>query len=140
MDAILNAEKLISADVILVPDDVTEVDDHEAIRSNNIDKFKPSDDAILLASKLFVGAGFTVGHCVGISVSITGPLSLFKQVFELDVVENQKGGFAFVDSDQSEFSELPHKHIPKDLKGIVKDVVFPSPLDFGPTDFGSWGM
>jgi hypothetical protein len=105
----------------LTPDD--------RIVSENVAGYLPSPAAADAVAGWFRSAGFEVGSPFGMSLSVSGPPSLFRAVFGVDAVpdgapEREQTGLA-----------LPVATLPPEIRDLVEAVEFTPPPAFGPTDY-----
>lgn len=131
----LDKEKIISAQVILRAASGKVIDSKTIITSENIQNFVPSLELVASATEAFSAVGFDVGKMVGISFSISAPVSTFEQVFETRFRQDKRGGVEVILGDGSGSYEIPLKSLPEYLTRLVVAITFTPPPDFGPTEF-----
>src|SRR5262245_52839016 len=61
------------------------------ITSRNISEYEPAPEDVAVAQKAFQTAGFEVGPLVGISFSVTAPLSGFERFFSTKLFVDTSG-------------------------------------------------
>ena len=105
------------------------------ITTETVKKFTPSLETVTNATTAFANAGFEVGRMVGISFSITAPLSTFQEVFNIHLRETEDAGIEVINNDGSGCYELPLDELPESIANYVENVTFTLPPDFGPTEF-----
>ncbi|MCP4542745.1 MAG: hypothetical protein GY832_36950 [Chloroflexi bacterium] len=131
----LEKEQLVSAQVVLPSASGKVIDGETSITSKNIQEFAPSPKLVARATEAFAVAGFDVGAMVGISFSISAPVSTFEQVFKTRLRQEDRGGVEAIQDDGSGSYELSLDALPKSLADLVVAVAFTPPPDFGPTEF-----
>jgi hypothetical protein len=129
------SEHPLSALVVLRPAPGRELGDAGPITSANVAESLPEPGAVATAQAVFSRLGFDVSAAGGPSFSITGPRSLFEEVFEPLEIEGEavrtsvraaRGGL-----------ELRLDRLPPDARELVQTVTFTPPPDFGPTEYAS---
>jgi len=105
----------------LTPDD--------RIVSENVAQYLPSAVAVDAVAGWFRSAGFEIGSPFGLSLSISGPPSLFRAVFGVDAVPDGSP-----DQAQSGLA-LPMAALPPEIGDLIETVEFTPPPAFGPTDY-----
>lgn len=132
---LLSNEIIISCQVILRSSGDLKITENIEIDSSNIKKYLPKPETVSKATKYFSAAGFTVGHQVGVSFSITADVITFKRVFNLGLEKSVDGSVMFKKENGSLTRELPIELIPVELVDLVQSVVFLDAPDFGPSNF-----
>jgi hypothetical protein len=115
----------ISAEVILKSRSGRSLADADAVvTAETLEEFAPAPETVIKATQCLKHLGFTVVH-TGVTLTILGKKELFEDVFtiQLTLKEDEKTGSVIIhcNGDVS---------IPKSLKNVVKDVVFPEPPEF----------
>ena len=106
----------------------------DRITSANVDEYLPDPEAVERAIRWFRDAGFGVGSPFGLSLSIVGPPSLFRQTFGTSV--QLPDPFASPPGTKSsEGVTLPLDPLPPDVRDAIETVEFTPPPAFGPTDY-----
>lgn len=123
----MNSEKIVSAQVVLTAAGGARPGPQTRITSENIREWAPSAETIVRVSGELRGMGFTVGECVGNSISITGPARLFEACFRTKLRETG-GGVQF----EGDGYELAAEKIPSALQAQISAITFTPPPDFGP--------
>jgi hypothetical protein len=119
-----NSEE-ISAEVILTSRSGRSLTDADAVvTAETLEEFEPAPETIVKATACFQQLGFTVVH-TGVTLTILGRKELFEDVFtvQLTLKKDEKTGSIIVHC-KGDIT------IPKSLKNIVEDVVFPEPPEF----------
>lgn len=127
----MNLNTIVSAQVVLIAASGAHPGPQTRITSENIHEWVPSAEAILRVSNAFRNMGFTVGECVGNSISISGAVRLFESCFRAKLRE-AGGGVQF----EGQGYELAANKIPSALRAQIAAVTFTPPPDFG-TDTAS---
>ena len=122
----MDADKIISAQVVLAAASGARPGPRTTITSENIAEWAPSSETIVRVSAELRNAGFEVGGCVGNNMSITGAVRLFESYFHAQLREAD-GGVQFNDG-----CELAARKIPSELRKQIAAVTFTPPPDFGP--------
>jgi hypothetical protein len=100
------------------------------ITSENIAEYTPSPQDVAAARDVFRAAGFEVGEMVGISFTITAPLTRFEQYFGTRLRIDQRGAVALVGADAPVGGlELPLDRLPATLTDRVIAVTFSPPAE-----------
>lgn len=130
-----NKDIVISAQVLLQPASGNDIDLNVGITADNLSEFVPSPATIAKASEVFRRNGFEVGPMVGVSFSVTGALRIFEKFFGVSIRMGSKGAYEFVSKNKSLGREIRTVDLPEELRNSLSSVVFPLPVDFGPTNF-----
>jgi hypothetical protein len=129
-------EKSLSAEVALRSASGKSFNSQTAITSENIADYLPAPELVEKAQRAFTELGFEVSKPAGIGFSITAPSSVFKKVFKIKTISDERGGIkAVVEKGAEGDYELPLKALPKELAEDVSAVTFSPPPDFGPESF-----
>ena len=131
----LKKDEIISAQAVLRPASGRQISLANFITAENVSQYEPSQESVEETSRLFRSLGFEVGLTVGISFSITAPVHIFVDVFEVRLGRNDRGGTECLGDDDTSRLELPMRALPKELARHLYAVTFTPPPDFGPTDF-----
>jgi hypothetical protein len=102
----------------------------QAITSENIREYLPSQESIRIARSALTEAGFEVGNVVANSFSITAPTATFEKVFGARIRRDPQRGVT--EAGQGGTLELPLKKLGRDVAGVIEAVTFSPPPDFGP--------
>ena len=103
----------------------------QAITSENIREYLPSQEQIRIARSALTEAGFEVGNVVANSFSITAPAATFEKVFGARIRRDPQRG-AVKEAGQAGTLELPLKKLEREVAGVIEAVTFSPPPDFGP--------
>ncbi len=107
-----------------------------AVTSENVHEYAPASETAASAPRDFAEAGFEVGPVVGNGFSITGPASLFKKVFGVEVRHVEGEGAKVMGGEGEEAGyELPLDDLQVPLGRGVASITFTPPPDFGPTSY-----
>ncbi len=131
----LKKRQIVSAQVILHPASGKPIDGQSNITAVNIKDYTPSPETIAAAKTAFTGVGFEVGEFVGISFSITAPVSVFEKMFKTRLRQDQQVGIQAVRVDGSGSHELPLEALSVSMTDLITSVTFTRPPDFGPREF-----
>jgi hypothetical protein len=131
----LSKEQVVSAQVLLRAASGKPITGDTVITSDNIKDFAPAAEAVARASAAFAAARFEIGPAVGISFSITAPISTFEKVFKTQLRLAPGGGVEAIKADGSGSYELPLNALAAGLANLVTAVTFTPPPDFGPPSF-----
>lgn len=124
------ADAVASAQVIVRSQSGTQVRGDVPITTENLAQYQPSADDAAAAQAAFGAAGFEVGPMVGISFSITAPLSRFEQVFGVPLRVDEGGAVAAAaKAAPAGGMELPLHRLPGALAERVAAVAFTPPAD-----------
>jgi subtilase family serine protease len=114
---------IISAQAILKSSSGRSMTDASEITAQNIDEFRPSRETLEQVIREFKNLGFDVLPD-GITITITGDLKLFEQVFKVKITqENIAGGDRSIKSNNDPV-------LPKSLRQLVEKVVFVPPPEY----------
>jgi len=129
--------KTLSAEVALRSASGKSFTDQTAITSENIADYIPSREVVEKTRSAFAELGFEVSEPAGIGFSITAPASVFRKVFKIKILPDNRGGIkaASVGKGHEASYELPKATLPKELAQHLVAVSFSSPPDFGPGNF-----
>ncbi len=127
----LKKDEIVSAQVILYPASGMRINGSVTITAENLSEFLPSQSAVTSAINAFRSRGFEVGPFVGISFSITGPVSIFEETFGMHLHRGEDAAIEFVVGERVNVKELTHERLPKELQESVQTVTFPPPVEFG---------
>lgn len=105
----------------------------QAITSENIRDYLPSQEAVRVARSALAEAGFEVGNVVANSFSITAPAATFEKVFGARIGRGAQRGTPEVG--QAGALELPLKKLSREVAGVIEAVTFSPPPDFGPDNY-----
>lgn len=125
-------EPLVSAQVILRSPAAAAAPG--AIRAKKIAAYLPDKGEADQAGTAFRLLGFKTGALVGTSFSITAPVSLFEEVFSIEINRSGKGVTAS-GHNGIEKTVLPLHVLPGNLATLVQDIVLPAPPGFGPGSY-----
>jgi len=89
------------------------------ITAAGLESLQPPDETVQRVREFFRRAGFQVGAYVGISFSITAPVTTMEKVFRTSIVDRNS-------------NELPLRVLPKDVADEIMAVTFTPPPAFGP--------
>lgn len=129
-------EKSLSAEIALRSASGKSFKDQTAITSENVAEYLPSSEVVEKARRAFTELGFEVSAAAGLGFSITAPASLFKKVFKIKTISDERGGVKAASAAAAEGDyELPLKALPKELAKDVAAATFSRPPDFGPGNF-----
>ncbi len=130
-------KEILSAEVALRSATGKSFTGQTAITSENIADYLPSHDVVEKTRRAFAELGFAVSEPAGIGFSITAPASVFRKVFKIKILPDNRGGIkAAVTAKGHEASyELPTTTLPKELAQHLVAVSFSPPPDFGPGNF-----
>jgi hypothetical protein len=103
----------------------------QAITSENIREYLPSQESVRIARSALTEAGFEVGNVVANSFSITAPAATFEKVFGARIRRDPQRG-AVTEAGQAGALELPLKKLEREVAGVIEAVTFSPPPDFGP--------
>jgi hypothetical protein len=106
----------------------------QAITSENIRDYLPSQEAVRIARSALAEAGFEVGNVVANSFSITAPATTFEKVFGARIRRDPQRGLA-KQTGQEGTLELPLKKLGREVAGVIETVTFSPPPDFGPGNY-----
>ena len=115
----------ISAEVIVKSRSGRSLTDVDAVvTAETLEEFAPAPETVAKATTRLQQLGFTVVH-TGVTLTILGGKKLFEDVFtvQLTLKKDEKTGSVLVHP-KGDIS------IPKSLKNVVEDVVFPEPPEF----------
>lgn len=124
----MNEKTAVSAQVMLSAANGAKPDAKTRITSENVREWMPSGETITQVSAALKAMGFTVGNCVGNSLSITGTAGQFADAFHTKIQATEKGGMKFADGGR----ELPSGKIPAPMRKQIAAITFTAPPDFGP--------
>ena len=129
--------QVVSATVLLRPADGRTVSGTEAITSENIEQYMPTEEQLSRVTAFFTSKGFDVLPGAGPVITITGTPSLYQDVFG-DKVESiaKEGVLRGVQTEKGEL-ELSLNALPSAVSEAIQSVSFETPPDFGPTDYFS---
>lgn len=128
----LDKQEIISAQVILRAASGKAHEDMP-ITSATLGEAAPPARAVAQAQRYFRERGFEVGEWVGISFSVSGPVTLFEAVFAVHLSWSDDEGIQAMREDGTQDYELPAEGLPPALG--VEAVTFTPPPEFGPTSF-----
>src|SRR5215204_205145 len=129
-------EKTLSAEVALRSASGKSFNGQTAITSENIADYLPSPELVEKARRAFTELGFDVSKPAGIGFSISAPATVFKKVFKIRTISDERGGIKAAAATRAEGTyELPLKALPKEVAQYVSAVTFSPPPDFGPGSF-----
>jgi|SRR4051812_6909849 hypothetical protein len=118
-------DAIVSAQALIRPASGERLSGDVAITVETLDRYRPSPQDVEAAREAFRAAGFEVGELVGISFSVTAPVSRFERFFAARLrvrpdgaVEVGSGGL-----------ELPLTALPPALAGRLVAVTFTPPAD-----------
>lgn len=131
----LEKKQIVSAQVVLRSSEGKAIHGKTIITAQTIKDFAPSSEAVARATGAFANAGFDVGPMVGISFSITAPVSTFEEVFRTRLRREERGGVEAIKEDGSGSYELPLDSLAESITDLAVAVTFTPPPDFGPTEF-----
>lgn len=130
-------KKFLSAEVALQSASGKSFTGQTAITSENIADYLPSREVVEKARRAFAELGFAVSEPAGIGFSITAPASVFRKVFKIKLLSDNRGGIkaaaAAIGHEAS--YELPKATLPKELAQHLVAISFSPPPDFGPGNF-----
>jgi hypothetical protein len=130
----IKPQSKVSAQVILAPASGRR-DAGAAITAQNIDQFRPSEDAVSAVQAGFARAKFEVGTLAGNSFSITGTVKQFDDVFKTKLRKDTRGALTARSRPNTYTLELPLDALPEDLRKHLVAVTFTAPPAFGPTGY-----
>ena len=124
---------VVSAEVVLVP-----ASGHEPSAppsTANLAEHTASPTQAAKARSWFEQHGFEVGPLATRSFSITGPLSVFRDVLgaQLDVQHDPDHPSVRTVGTGGGSRALPLQAVPRDVAAVIREVAFAPPPDFGPT-------
>jgi hypothetical protein len=125
-------DRLLSAQVVLRGAGGKRPHGGAVITAENVHEYAPPPEAAAAVRRLLTEAGFDLGPVVGNSFSVTAPASVFRQVFRIELREDDRG----VRTAGGKY-ELPRRGLPPPLSNWVEAVTFSPPPDFGPTNFSA---
>jgi hypothetical protein len=131
----LDKQQVVSAQVLLRAASGKHVDGETRITAENVSDYAPSHETVSRATATFSSLGFDTGEMVGISFSITAPISKFEEVFQTSLAIGEQGGIVVAWDDGTETYELPLDSLSPTLQEFVTAVTFSPPPDFGPPAF-----
>ena len=131
----LEQHQVVSAQVVLRSASGRAIDDRAVITAETLKDFAPSPETVARATAAFAAAGFDVGAMVGISFSITAPVSTFEDTFKIQLRQQEHGGIEAVADDGIGTYDLPLHALSKPTSDLIVAVTFTPPPDFGPTEF-----
>ena len=125
-----DAERAIAAQVIVRSASGARVRGDVPITSENVAEYAPAPEEAAAVTAAFRAAGFEVGAVVGISFSITAPLSRFEQYFDTRLRVDDRGAIAPAGGRApSGGLELPLGALPDEVRERVVAVAFTPPAD-----------
>jgi hypothetical protein len=133
--AMLNPEQIISAQVLLISATGRVIDGNTPITSENIDSYRPAEEAVQLVSQYFRSHGFEVSSLVGISFTISASARHFSEFFQTSLIKDETGGIQVMTGSNAPRSDLPLDSLDNTIEGSIISVTFVPPPDFGPTNF-----
>jgi hypothetical protein len=128
----LEANEIISAQVVMRTAAGQAPGDAAPITAANIREHAPAAEAVARVADALSQAGFDVGALAGVSFSITGPVDLFRRVFQAPLRRRPDGGVEVVRQDGAANSELPLDALPASYRSLIAAVVFPPPPEWMP--------
>ena len=127
-------EPPLSAVVVLRPAQGTGFDGWAQVTAANLAELLPEPGAAETAQAHLAAAGFRVEAPSPSGFSITGPRSLFEQVFGGRLTVDEGAGVKAVDGEPARL-ELPLELLPQAVRKVVQAITFSPPPDFGPTSY-----
>lgn len=127
--------QVLSAEVLLKSASGKRVTGKSVITAETLKDYAPSQETVTAARNGFANLGYQTGSMVGISFSITAPVSVFEHTFRVKLREGKKGGIEVVRSGSPIGLELPIDSLPAALQSLVTSITFTPPPDFGPGRF-----
>jgi hypothetical protein len=125
-----DSDRTISAQVIVRSRSGKRVGPEVPITSANIAEYAPAPEVFAAAADAFRAAGFEVGPAVGISFSVTGPLSRFERYFDTRLHVDERGAVARLGARPPPGGlELPLNALAPALARNIDAVVFTPPAD-----------
>lgn len=125
-----DADRTLSAQVVVRSGSGKRLGPGDAITSRNIHEYAPSGEDAAAAREGFRAAGFETGEVVGISFSITAPLSRFERFFGIGLEVDEQGAVAAAGSPAPAGGlELPLDALPSSLAGRLVAVAFSPPAE-----------
>lgn len=131
----LEKNQVISAQAILRSASLKVLDADTVITSENIGDYAPTLEDVAKVSKVLIDMGFDVAELVGISFSVSAPVSTFEEMFKAKLLQEEDGGIKVVRADGSLSYEFPLIALPESIADLVVVLTFTPPPDFGPTEF-----
>jgi|SRR5215213_826777 len=128
-------KKSLSAEVALRSASGKSFTGQTAITSENIADYLPSREVVEKTRRGFAELGFEVSEPAGIGFSITAPASVFRKVFKIKIIPDDRGGIKVAGKGHEASYELPKASLPKELAEDLVAVSFSPPPDFGPGNF-----
>ena len=121
---------VISAQVIIRSQSGETIRGDVPITASNIGRYSPAPDDVEKVQQAFRDAGFVVGNMVGVSFSITAPLSRFERFFRTKLRVAERGEVALKGQDAPAGGlELSPTHLPRDAASRIAGVVFSPAAD-----------
>jgi hypothetical protein len=128
-------KKSLSAEVALQSASGKSFTGQTAITSENIANYLPSREVVDKARRAFEELGFQVSEPGGIGFSITAPASIFRKVFKVKLIPDERGGIKAAAKGHEASYELPKANLPKELVEHLVAISFSPPPDYGPGNF-----
>jgi hypothetical protein len=123
----LEEDETISAQVILSSATGQKLGPTSQVTKHTLRHYTPSADHSAKAIKLFEMLGFEVGPLIGISFSLTGPVAMFRKVFDVDLRREEDKSLVVLDSRGGANPELPATALSDELRHLIAHIVFESP-------------
>jgi hypothetical protein len=131
------AEQVLAQVILRMPAGSSMLDRQESITSENIAKYRVSQEVIKKASQKLEERGFQVSSTgpEGFpSLTISGDKSLFEEVFQTNLERQTPATRGMQDEvgSRSSYYAIEPLRIPSDLSSLVADVVLPTPPELFP--------